>query len=59
MDLRKIRRSCFLTQSELAKKLNVSCETISCWERGTRNPSLENLKTLSQFCKENGIDFSI
>ena len=36
-----------MTQTELGDILNVTKVTISCYERGTRNPSLETLNDLA------------
>lgn len=42
------RRTCGLSQEEVAARLNVSRQAISHWEKGTAKPSLENLLLLSQ-----------
>lgn len=55
-----------LTQQELAGMLDVSVTTVSCWERGVKSPSLENLKRISDalrcpvndlISEDNRIDF--
>ena len=42
------RKKSGLSQSQLAKKLNVSQQSISQWENGTREPSIEMLKKLAE-----------
>lgn len=45
--LRDLRKQSNLSQAMLAKKLNVSSKTISAWELGNRQPSLETLNKIS------------
>ena len=45
--IKKYRKEQYLTQDELAKKMNISKQSISKWERGDSLPSIENLITLS------------
>jgi len=44
--VKRIRESLFLTQEEFAQKLGVTKLTISCWERGLRNPSSLAVKAI-------------
>lgn len=44
-----------LTQSQLAKELNVSFETINRWESGKFNPSKKAEVALDIFCAKNNI----
>ena len=37
-----------LTQSELARAIGVSVNTISCWETGSYEPNSESLKKLTK-----------
>ena len=46
-DIKKIREKRGISQKELATKLNVSPSTVSQWENGLRNPSLVNVKRMS------------
>ena len=46
-DIKKIREKRGISQKELAAKLNVSPSTVSQWENGLRNPSLVNVKRMS------------
>ena len=41
--LRELRKSKGLTQYELASMLGIDKSSICCYERGTRNPCLENI----------------
>ncbi|SHE47315.1 DNA-binding transcriptional regulator, XRE-family HTH domain [Marinitoga hydrogenitolerans DSM 16785] len=47
-NLRRIRIENKINQRELAKKLNVTQETISYWETGKRQPTLDKLVKLSK-----------
>lgn len=47
--LRDLRREENLTCTELAKKIDVSHQTISKWESGIKKPSQQNLKKLSAY----------
>lgn len=44
--LKTLRKQKGLTQEELGKMLGVGKSTICCYEKGTRNPSIENLVDL-------------
>lgn len=46
-----------LTQTELAKELNVSFATISRWENGKAKPTKKALLTFIKFCRDNNIKF--
>ena len=48
-----------LTQTQLAKELNVSFETINRWESGKFNPSKKAIYTFDIFCKKNEIFFGV
>lgn len=48
-NLKNLRSFKKLTQKDLAKKLNVSFKTISHWESGYSQPSLELLTMLKNF----------
>lgn len=45
-----------LSQSELAKELNVSLPTVSRWENGKVNPTKKAKVVFMQFCKKNNIE---
>ena len=40
--IRQLRRRAFLTQRELASRLNLTTQAIHMWERGYRKPSLSS-----------------
>lgn len=42
-----LRRKQGWTQNELAERMDVSRQTVSKWEQGIADPSLENLRSLS------------
>ncbi|MDD3106753.1 MAG: helix-turn-helix transcriptional regulator [Bacilli bacterium] len=46
-----------LSQTELAKKLNVSLPTISRWENGKVSPTKKAIVVFLQFCMKNQIEF--
>lgn len=47
-NLKQLRLSKNLSQTELANKLNITKKTISHWETGYTEPSLQQLVMLSQ-----------
>lgn len=47
--LKELREENNLTQSEVAKKCNLSCQCISSLEMGTRNPTGSTIVTLADF----------
>lgn len=46
--IRKIRLERGMTQTELANRLNVTPNAVTQWEKGTRNPSLNNVKKMAE-----------
>lgn len=46
-------KNCGLTQTEIAKKLNLSKQTVSCYIHGKKMPALD---TFANLCKELDID---
>lgn len=46
--LRELRIEKGLLQRQVAKPLSVSIMTVSGWERGTREPSIEMIKKLAK-----------
>lgn len=48
-EIRRQRRWIDMTQRDLAKALGVSVSTVSDWEKGNRNPSVEKLTELAGF----------
>jgi DNA-binding transcriptional regulator YiaG len=54
-----VRANLNLSQTELAKKLNVSLPTISRWENGKVTPTKKAIVVFEQFCKKNKIEIEI
>ena len=48
LKLKELRERNNLTQTEIALKLGVKPNTITQYESGARNPSIENLKAMSK-----------
>ena len=46
--IKELRRNAKMTQSDFAKQMNVSCQAVSNWERGTALPDLENLTKIAE-----------
>lgn len=55
--LKAARINAGLDQSDVARELNVNITTVSSWETGKTQPSLENFKRLCELYRwsENGI----
>lgn len=47
--LKELRDSEGLTQTELAKKLNIAPSTVGMWEKGYRSPDYEMLKRMADY----------
>lgn len=47
--IKELRKSKGLSQSQLAKQINISKKTLADWENGRRNPNEYNYKKLSDF----------
>lgn len=52
-----VRATLFVSQSELAKLIGVSFPTINRWETGKLEPSFLNRKKFEAFCKSKNINF--
>lgn len=52
-----VRATLLVSQTELAKMLGVSFPTINRWETGKLEPTFLNRKKFEMFCKEKNIDF--
>ena len=46
--IKMLRNANNMTQSELARKLNITRSSVNAWEMGISKPSLENLVILSR-----------
>lgn len=49
--IKKLRKKAGLNQSQLAQQTGISEQSISKYERGQRNPKIENLEVLANFFK--------
>ena len=54
--LRELRNEKGIGQAELGKVLNVANNTISSWERGNSEPTIEQLRKIAKFFKVSGDD---
>lgn len=46
--IRRLRRAAGLSQEELAERLDVSRQSVSLWEQGNTQPTLENLRSMTE-----------
>lgn len=54
--VRRVRKSLFMSQDDMAKKLGVAFATVNRWESGRCNPNYRAQKAFAEFCKSNNID---
>lgn len=54
--IKTIRDKLFLTQTELAEKIEVSFASVNRWEQGHHEPTMKAKRKLAQICRETGID---
>ena len=57
--IRISRQKVFLTQQELAGKMNVALSTVNRWELNKAKPNMKAMKRLKDFCIEYGLDYEI
>lgn len=57
-NLRYLRKTKNITQTDLAKQLNYSDKAVSRWERGEASPDIESLKAIAKFYNVS-IDFLV
>lgn len=55
--VKNVRAKLLISQTELAKKIGVSFETINRWETGKLQPSFLNEKRFEAFCETEKINF--
>lgn len=58
-EIKKLRQKQFMSQTDFAHLLGVSFTTVNRWENGKSKPSYKAMKTIDEYCKENGIDFDV
>lgn len=54
-EFKKMRRSLYMTQSEIAKELGVAMSLITKWENGFCKPLLNNRKKIVDFCNKHNV----
>lgn len=57
--IKKIRISLLIDQDQFAKKVGISRQAISNYERGVRKPSLKNIRKMKDIADENGIEVKV
>ena len=57
--IKTIRDKLFLTQAELANKIEVSFASVNRWEQGHHEPTMKAKRKLAQICREAGIDMEV
>lgn len=56
--LKTLRENMMLTQTEMAKILNVSFASINRWENGHNVPAMKIKRKLKELCAEHSIDIN-
>lgn len=54
--IKTIRNKMFITQSELATRIDVSFASVNRWEQGHHEPTMKAKRKLAQICHEIDID---
>ncbi len=54
--IKTIRDRLFITQAELAEKIDVSFASVNRWEQGHHEPTMKAKRKLAEICRELGID---
>lgn len=54
--IKAIRAKMFITQTDLAEKIDVSFASVNRWEQGYHEPTMKAKRKLAQICHEIGID---
>lgn len=54
--IKTIRNKLFLTQTELAEKIDVSFASVNRWEQGHHEPTMKAKRKLAQICHDHSID---
>lgn len=54
--IKTIRNKLFITQTELAEKIDVSFASVNRWEQGHHEPTMKAKRKLVEICRQNNID---
>ena len=54
--VRRVRKSLFLSQEDMAKKLGVAFATVNRWESGRCKPNYRAQKAFAEFCESHNIN---
>lgn len=54
--IKLIRYKLFITQAELAEKIDVSFASVNRWEKGHHEPTMKAKRKLAEICRELNID---
>ena len=57
--VKTIRRKALLSQTDFAKELGVSLNTVNRWENGRSKPTFRTMRSINDFCRQHGIDLDI
>lgn len=58
-DIKKLRQTLFMSQTDFAQELGVSYTTVNRWEVGKAKPNYKTMKVIDDYCKSKGIEFNI
>ena len=56
-EIKNLRLSCLMNQTEFGNALGVSFTTVNRWENGKARPNIKAMKALKQYCEENGLAY--
>lgn len=54
--IKTVRNKLFITQTELAEKIDVSFASVNRWEQGHHEPTMKAKRKLAEICRQNNID---
>lgn len=54
--IKELRKKLILSQSELAKLLDVSFSSVNRWENGKHEPTIKVKRKIVEFCIKNNIE---
>ncbi len=58
-NIKKIRLALCMSQSEFSRALEVTSSTISCYERGLREPSFATIRKMIAIAKKHNIKITL